>query len=220
MSYTRGSLWSADRPTNFHTRTNTAPSIGPILGAVLADLENWRWIFWFLAVLSSLCLVAIILTLPETARRIVGNGGIAVKGLHRAPFCKPSILPSADCEDQLFRNRLSRGMPNPWVTLQLLSKRDIAAVVMSIGIFYTAYSCLQASLATVFMHEYGYGQLEAGLIYLPFGFGCALTAYLTGTFFGWTISRGFSLTRIVRKATRPGLSYHSRIKWSCNRQEI
>ena len=169
--------------------------------------------------LSSLCLIAVVLTLPETARRLVGNGGIAVKGLHHAPFCKPSILSSADCKDQLFRNRLSREIPTPWVTLRLLSKRDIAAVVTSIGIFYMTYSCLQASLATVFMHEYGYGQLEAGLIYLPFGLGCALTAYLTGIFFSWIISYGVSLKRIVRKATRPGLSYHSRIKWSCNRQE-
>ena len=33
------------------------------------------------------------------------------------------------------------------------------------------------------MQLYGYGQLEAGLIYLPFGFGCALAAYFTGKLF-------------------------------------
>ena len=126
-----------------------------------------------------MCLTAIILSLPETARRIVGNGSNEPRSIYRTPFCKPTILLNDDGERPLASRILAR-IPNPLVTLRLLLRIDIAFVIVSIGVFYTTYSCLQASLATLFMEEYGYGELEAGVIYLPFGIGCALTAYLTG----------------------------------------
>lgn len=127
--------------------------------------------------LCTSCLLAIVLSLPETARHVVGNGGVAVKGIHCTPFNKPS-KDSSMGEGPAIRSPAT--IPNPLATLSLLSRKDIAIVITSIGILYTAYSCLQASLATLFIQLYGYGQLEAGLIYLPFGFGCALAAYFTG----------------------------------------
>lgn len=119
-------------------------------------------------------------SLPETARRIVGNGSTGAKGIYSTPFNKPSKDRLVDSVQQAPRDQSPAIIPNPLATLSLLCRKDIAIVITSIGLLYTTYSCLQASLATLFMHLYGYGQLEAGLIYLPFGFGCALAAYFTG----------------------------------------
>jgi hypothetical protein len=48
------------------------------------------------------------------------------------------------------------------------------------GLFYMAYCCVQASLSTLFITIYGFEELYAGLIYIPFGIGCALASYTCG----------------------------------------
>jgi len=53
-------------------------------------------------------------------------------------------------------------------------------VILVISIFYATYSCVAASLSSVFVEIYHLNELDAGLIYLPFGIACATTAYMTG----------------------------------------
>ncbi|KAJ7090812.1 major facilitator superfamily domain-containing protein [Mycena belliarum] len=63
------------------------PAIGPVLGGVLADKLGWRAIFWFLCIASAICMLVMILFLPETLRTIVGNGSI------RPPAIYNPVLP-------------------------------------------------------------------------------------------------------------------------------
>jgi hypothetical protein len=48
------------------------------------------------------------------------------------------------------------------------------------GLFYMTYCCVQASLSTLFITIYGFEELYAGLIYIPFGVSCALASYTCG----------------------------------------
>lgn len=48
------------------------------------------------------------------------------------------------------------------------------------GVGYATYSCLQASLSTLFLDIYEISGLVSGLIYIPFGVACALSAFATG----------------------------------------
>lgn len=50
------------------------------------------------------------------------------------------------------------------------------------AVFYTAYSCLQASLSSLFINNYGYTELEAGLIHILFGVGCFVASLLSCKF--------------------------------------
>lgn len=45
---------------------------------------------------------------------------------------------------------------------------------------YATYSCLQSSLSTLFQEIYDIKGLASGLIYIPFGVACALSAFGTG----------------------------------------
>ena len=54
-------------------------------------------------------------------------------------------------------------------------------IVLVYGIFYMTYGCIQASLSSLFIDIYGFEELEAGLIYLPFGFGCLIASFISGT---------------------------------------
>lgn len=76
-------------------------------------------------------------------------------------------------------------IPNPLACLLLLRQRRTAMVVGCVGIHYTIYSCLQASLSTLITENYHVSGLVSGLTYLPFGVACALAAFGTGKMLDW-----------------------------------
>lgn len=44
------------------------PSLGPLIGGVLAQLTNWRWTFWFTCIISGVAVAVLFVFLPETNR--------------------------------------------------------------------------------------------------------------------------------------------------------
>jgi multidrug resistance protein len=61
-----------------------APAIAPAIGGALSQGLGWRSIFWSIVIMVAVCLVCILLFLPETLRSIAGNGSIPVPRLQRA----------------------------------------------------------------------------------------------------------------------------------------
>lgn len=164
---------------------NVAPSLGPVLGGILAQKAGWRWIFGFLAISGALSLVLIAVILPETARNIVGNGSGPSTGLNKSVLVlwqeKKNIFSSGKhtgaSEQTPHKTKLR--IPNPIGSISILLSKDTAPIVLVNAVFYTAYSCLQASLSSLFINIYGYRELEAGLIYIPFGVGCFIASLLS-----------------------------------------
>ncbi|KAL2069215.1 hypothetical protein VTL71DRAFT_15553 [Oculimacula yallundae] len=168
----------------------TAPALGPLLGGALSYSLGWRWIFWFLSILSGACLLAMILMLPETARGVVGNGSSNPPSYSRliAPL-RRSFGISVAAVNSPPRTR-TRSFPNPLKSLSLLMGKDNAAVVFAGAFLYTTFCCIPASLGSLFVDIYHLNQLQAGLIYLPFGIGCSLAAIASGKL----IDRDYRLT--------------------------
>ena len=135
--------------------------------------------FWFLAILSGGCLIALVVFLPETARQLVGNGSIPARGANRSfhSLLNRSKIPINSREE--IEARPLR-FPNPLKSLYVLFEKDTALIVLVNGIFYMTYGCIQASLSSLFIDIYGFKELEAGLIYLPFGFGCLIASFISG----------------------------------------
>jgi hypothetical protein len=158
---------------------NTAPAVGPFLGALLA-FRGWAAVFWFMSIASRFCLLLVIFVLPETARLIVWNGSIAgLSAIHRRLLISSMHLTTSDPEairEPKFR------LLNPLKCLYVLRRKDTTITILSFSIFYMVYTCLQASLSSLFIQIYDLNQLQAGLIYLPFGVGCALAAFFAGTY--------------------------------------
>ena len=168
-----------DQKLMSHHSPNVAPSLGPILGGVLAGHPGWPWIFWFLVILSGFCLTILFLFLPETARTIVGNGGFPTNHVLNIcpPWSRKNHLPEGS--DHVSQPRRFR-LPNPLKCLVLLSRKDTVLIVTINGIYYSTYCCVQASLALLFIEIYRFNEIQAGLIYLPFGIGCALASFISG----------------------------------------
>ncbi|KEZ40579.1 hypothetical protein SAPIO_CDS8492 [Scedosporium apiospermum] len=54
--------------------SDLALSLGPVIGGGIAESLGWRWIFWFLVIWQGSHFVTMLLFVPETQRKIVGNG--------------------------------------------------------------------------------------------------------------------------------------------------
>lgn len=158
-----------------------APSLGPVLGGGLAYAAGWPWIFWFLGISASLSLVLILFFLPETSRNIVGNGSTRPPRHLRLPLSTGGLMQKHwnDEEPGQGLHGPSR-MPNPLRSLRILARRDNAVVMLACGILYAVYTCVCASLSVLFVDMYGLNQLQAGLVYLPFGLGGTASTFMCG----------------------------------------
>lgn len=121
-----------------------------------------------------------ILTLPETARGLVLDGSVAPPKLSKLPF--PRLFShqqsSIRAEAHFQRNKIH--IPNPIKSLLILGRKDTLCLVVAGGFTYMLYCCLNASLSSLFIEIYQLNQLQAGLIYLPFGLGCTISTLVSG----------------------------------------
>lgn len=163
-----------------------------MLGGALTQHLGWRWIFWILAIYSAVCVLLIAIFLPETSRFIVGNGSREVSGIQRTLFsCLRRVGPKRKEEGEIrvcgdspnHRNPrpvTKYHIPNPLTSLKMLREKDTALITSIHGVYYMLYSCLQASLSPLFIHLYHLSELNAGLIYLPYGIGSVAGGYCSG----------------------------------------
>ncbi|OQE43385.1 hypothetical protein PENCOP_c003G04449 [Penicillium coprophilum] len=157
--------------------TTIAPSIGPILGGALTFAAGWWWTFWFLCIASSICLTVMVLFLPETSRHIVGDGSIPPPRMLQLPIPKTmNHWQNNDLDPAAVLWRV----PNPLKSFTILWRKDNAIIIVACGLLYVIYTCINASLSTLFVKIYNLNQWEAGLIYLPFGIGGSCSAFISG----------------------------------------
>jgi len=121
----------------------------------------------------------ILVFLPETARKVVGNGSVEPPTINKSLIStlrQPSRGESCNTE----RKRSAFRLPNPLGCLRIICHKDTCLVLIPNAIFYMNYNCMQASLSPLLMRTYGLNALQVGLTYLPYGIGCGLASYTAG----------------------------------------
>lgn len=132
-----------------------------------------------------------IFLLPETSRNIVGNGSIQPPRHLQLP------VPGLMCErrqDEPTQNQRPRRIPNPLKSLAILIRKDNFLIIVACGLLYVVYTCINASLSTLFIEIYGLQEWEAGLIYLPFGLGGTVSTFFSGPL----LDRAYRNARMAR----------------------
>jgi multidrug resistance protein len=194
------------------------PAIGPVLGGVLAQFLGWRSIFWFLAILAGVFMIPFVLAFPETARNVVGDGSIPPQGwnmtlLNWLAVRKTEKASKGNTELERTNTRSSQKAaqaalfskrklrwPNPLSTLRVIFEKDVGLLLFYNSIIYTAFYDVTASSPYLLAQIYHFNDLQIGLAFLPFGFGCLIAPLINGRLMDWNYRRvakncGFKIDR-------------------------
>jgi len=163
------------------------PTLGPIIGGLLAQYVDWHFIFWFLVIVAAVVFIPIAFFLPETCRKIVGDGSIPPPKWHwsitntihvRRAIMEGKPIPW-DQRDELAQNRRLR-FPNPFAVLALLIQKECGLPLLFIALVCCGLYSTVALIPSQFGRIYGFNELQISLCYIPFGCGCMIAAFVRG----------------------------------------
>lgn len=186
--------------------TVLAPSLGPVLGGVLAQYLGWRWIFWVLAIAGGANLLGILLFYPETCRGIVGDGSerthwvyktfwrlgrealnrrnkrkereqrCVENGLNRTESAATGISRRSGSVNIKFRFT----PPNLIASLVLLFEKELGVLLLYSGVVFAGFYATATAMPSQFKELYGLTDLQIGLMYLPMAGGSIIAAFVVG----------------------------------------
>lgn len=159
-----------------------APAIGPTVGGLLAQYLGWRSIFWFLSIISGVYLAAYTVFMPETARKVVGDGSIVptdwwvmspIQVFRARKEMKKATEEGRKGElDEMRKKALELAkkrkfrFPNPLTSVLILRNKDAAIIISFIAIGMTVLLDMLASMPILFGDVYGFDSFKVGLCYM------------------------------------------------------
>lgn len=168
------------------------PALGPVIGSVLADKLGWRSIFWFLCIMSGICFALMLIFLPETLRRLVGDGSVLP-----SPFYRP-LVPIVG------KGRVDGNAPKPPKPilnnpLRLFLYLDVLNLLVFNAVLYAVFYAVNTTISTIFASKYPFlNEIDVGLCFLGIGGGMAIGSVLSGRMLDADYRR--IKTRLVREA--------------------
>ena len=157
---------------------------------------GWWWIFWFLTIFSAICFVLLVLFLPETCRKVVGDGSIPPPKLNQSLTgiirerrrIKAGISVDA-AQHAAVRKDYRLKFPNPLSTLVIAADKESSLILFCSGLLVAILYATTTGIPYLFGKIYGFDELQLGLVYIPFGAGNLISAFSTGKAIDWNYRR-------------------------------
>lgn len=185
---------SAERPQYIGITsipTILGPSLGPVIGGALVQTLKWRSIFWFLAIYAGFTFFAVVIFMPETCRKIVGDGSIRP---HKAYYTVVQGVQWRDSKEKPIENVASlepignkEGESGAMFALRTLFSSvalfgyiQLVLLITAAGLAFGAVYALSTAAPSIFQDEYGLTALQVGLMYLPMAVGSIIAVVIVG----------------------------------------
>lgn len=167
-----------------------APSLGPVIGGVLAQYLGWRSIFWFLTIFAAITLILIMAFMPETCRHIVGDGSKPASAIYSSGYRliqqvkRTKSKESSDVETQtaVVESKPTFKGFNILGSIMLLMQKETAILLWSSSIVFAGFYSVSAATPTLVKEAYGFNETQVGLMYLPLAGGSIIAAFVLGPF--------------------------------------
>lgn len=187
------------------------PSISPIIGGAISESVDWHWIFWFLLIFSGVFCVPLFLFLPETCRKIVGDGSIPPPPLnlsltdairHKRRERRGETYDPAEMAE--LRQNYRFRFPNPLPTIMILLDPESLIILVATGLALACFYGISTGAASSMTDIYGFNNLQIALMFIPIGVGGMISALTTGRLIDWNYrrharKRGITIVKGVRQ---------------------
>ncbi|KAL9102337.1 MAG: hypothetical protein Q9163_002518 [Psora crenata] len=185
---------SAERGTSMGYASMGAtlgPTFGPIIGGLLSQFFGWRAIFWFLTVFSCTVLLIIVVSLPETCRKTVGNGSIPTRSWNMPvlSYIHLKRRGKAGKGSEQKSKSSSKRRPNPLRSIYILIQKESSVIIIYGGTLFAGLYMVLSSMPSQFADNYGFNTLQVGLCYIPSGLGSMTASYIIGRLLNWNFRR-------------------------------
>lgn len=164
----------------------TGGGFGAVIGAgLISGFHTWRSIFVFLAIGGGVTFVFALIILPETSRKIVGNGLVDPKGIqHRLLFLYlPHFKKQLTNDVETIEPRKAFDI---LATFRILLHWDMIIALIPCGMIYASWNCLLAEISTVLgAPPFNYCVMHVGYVYMPQGVMTLAGSLVAGRILNW-----------------------------------
>lgn len=122
------------------------PSLPPILGGLLNQYLDLHWIFWFLTIIGGSFAVVLLLFLPETCSKVVGDGSFpppplnnSVTDIIRYRRRKQKGIAVDEVKLAELRKNYRFRLPSPLSTFRVILDAETAIILLSLDLQFSVF---------------------------------------------------------------------------------
>ncbi len=164
------------------------PALGPVVGGLLCQYLGWRSVFWFLTIYAAILVIVFAAILPETCRKVVGNGSIPPQkwNVSLLTYMKLRSQRKAGSVDAQQQHKPRINLLN---SVRILFDKESGPLLLYSGIIFSGFYMVITGMPSLLQQHYDFNTLQIGLCYIPSGCGSLTAAFVIGRLQDWNFRR-------------------------------